>query len=151
MPHKISLGRSHPLAITTHRPYARLVRVVVRSTGCTAVKTHLPARWGVGSRHLCRLICAVLILPLPRLLRGSLTTCCRACLLLLWARMRISRYGLQNVRNRRVCSWSPHRCECRPARAKGESRLTRFPLRVLTPLNRRRATRSSTGGAPPIY
>ena len=45
------LGVPHLLPIFTHCPSARLVRVVVRPTSCTAVKAHVLAWWGDGSRH----------------------------------------------------------------------------------------------------
>ena len=46
-----SLGVSHPLPTFTHHPSARLVRVVVRPTSCTAVKAHVPTERAFGSRH----------------------------------------------------------------------------------------------------
>ena len=102
VPGTFSLDVPHPLTVFTHRPPVRLVRVVVRPTCYTAINAHVPVRWGVGSRRLCCFLCAVLILSLPQLVRGSRATCRRACMLLSWARTRIYCRGLQNVRTWRV-------------------------------------------------
>ena len=142
----------HPLTIRTHRPSARLIQIVVRPTSCTAVEAHVLVRWGVRPCHLRRLLCAVLILHLPQLMRGSRATCHRACMLLSWSRTRIFCRDLQSIQTRRVYRWSPRRCECRPARANGGSRLTPFPLQALTPLHRGREPRTLRAGRPPsIY
>ena len=70
-----SLGVPHPLQIRAHRTRACLVRVMARPTRRTAAKLYLPVRWGVGSCHLPRLLCAVLIYSLPQLVRYSRTLC----------------------------------------------------------------------------
>ena len=77
----LSLGVPHPLTVHAHRPRARLVRVVAQPTRRTAAKTYVPTRWGIGSRHLRRLLYAVLILSIPQLVRGSRTPCHSAKLL----------------------------------------------------------------------
>ena len=51
VPDTFSLGVPHPLTNFIHRPSARLVWVLMRPTSFTAVKAHVPARWGVRSRH----------------------------------------------------------------------------------------------------
>ena len=61
VPGTLSLGVPHSLTVHVHRPRARLVRVVARPTRRTTVKTYVPSRWGVGSRHLRPLLFAVLI------------------------------------------------------------------------------------------
>ena len=144
VPDAFSLGVPHPLAVDTHRPRTRLVRMVVGPTRCAAVKAYVPARWGVGSR---RLFCEVLLLPLPQLVRGRCATCRSACMLLSRARTRVSRPGLLHVRPRWVCKLSPRRCRCLPARAEGGGRLPRSPLRILPSLPRGSKARSSPGWA----
>ena len=103
VPGTFSLCMTDPLAISAHLPSARLVRVVARPTGCTAVIKHLTLRWAVGPCHRYCLLCAVLILALPQLPWGSQATGYSASRLLSRARMRTSRRGLRNVGSRRIC------------------------------------------------
>ena len=137
----------HPLAVGTHRPRTRLVRMVVGPTRCAEVKAYVPARWGVGSHRLRHLFCEVMLLPLPQLVRGCRATCRSACMLLSRARTRVSRAGLLHVRPRWVCKLPPRRCRYLPARAEGGGRLPRSPLRVFPSLPRGSEARSSPGWA----
>ena len=129
VPGTLSLGVPHPFTVCADRPRARLVRVVTRPTRRTEVKTYVPTRWGVGSRHLCCLLCAVLILPLPHLVRCSRTPCRRAKLLLSRSQPRISNRGLRNVSTRRGYRWTPRRCAGWPAWVQSGSIMSRSHLR----------------------
>ena len=90
----------HPLTISAHCSSARLTRVVVRPTGCTVNKAHVTPMWSVRPRHLRRLLCAVVVMPLPQLKRRRRTTGRIAYLLLSRARTRIYCRDLRNVTGR---------------------------------------------------
>ena len=90
----ISLGVPHPFTVCAYGPHTRLVRVVARPPHRAAVKTYVPTLRCVRSRHLCCLLCVMLILPLPQLVRCSRTPCRRAKVLLTRPRPHIPTRGL---------------------------------------------------------
>ena len=77
-------------------------RPLYKRTSYTSIKTHLAPTWSVRPRHLCRLLCVAVIMPLPQLKTDSRAIVCIVYLLLLRARTRISRRDLTDVGNRRL-------------------------------------------------
>ena len=116
----------------THLQFAHMVHAhaLYGSPHRTAVKTYVPTLRCVRSRHLCRLLCVKLILPLPQLVRCSRTPCRRAKVLLTRPRPHIPIRGLLEVSTRRGCRWTPRRCAGRTTLARGGSIMARSHLRV---------------------
>ena len=100
----------HQVTTKAHCPSTRLVREVVRSTGCKAIKAHVTPMWSARPHHLRRLLCSEVVITLPQLRKGSRATGRIACLLLSRVRMCTSHRGLRNIDNQPLYCWSPQRC-----------------------------------------
>ena len=125
----------NPLTTKVHCPSTRLVREVVRPTGCKVVEAHVTPMWSTRPHHLHRLLYAGVIMTLPQLRRCSRATGRIACLLLSRIRMCTSRRGLRDVDNRPLYCWSTQRC---------------WSTRALSPLHLGCKPRRSTCGTPAV-